>query len=217
MSCFSRRAIRAAECDAPRERRTAMFSAFYLLLGTVLFLTSFGVSGLCVFLSLLLGFIFGLFVVILNCGHEISNKDLYELDEIIRKFFFLTGQQGYLASYGRFSKKTCCEQEQPMTNSATIDAILEQMLSYVIRDFVDSWYSGLTSDHHFKESLKRSARRTIAAFSQCVQKVDFVPLLTQHIVDDIASHFRLFRRAKVSSVRLKLMLNGNGTCTTLLW
>ncbi|VDK64409.1 unnamed protein product [Onchocerca ochengi] len=125
-----------------------------------------------------------------------SNKDLNELNEITKKFRFLTGQQGYLANHGRFSKNTCSEQEQPMTNSATIDAILEQMLSYVIRDFVDSWYSGLTSDHHFKESLKRSARRTIAVFFQCVQKVDFVPLLTQHIVDDIASHFRLFRRAK---------------------
>lgn len=56
--------------------------------------------------------------------------------------------------------------------------------------------SSLTTDHHFKESLKRCARRTVAAFSQCVQKVDFVALLTQHIVDDIASHFRLFRRAK---------------------
>ncbi|MCP9261495.1 Sorting NeXin [Dirofilaria immitis] len=114
----------------------------------------------------------------------------------LRSFHFLTGQQGYLAYHGRFSENVYCEQEQPMTNSATIDSVLEQMLSYVVRDFINSWYSGLTPDHHFKESLKRSARRTIATFSQCVQKVDFVPLLTQHIVDDIASHFRLFRRAK---------------------
>ncbi|CAG9536268.1 unnamed protein product [Cercopithifilaria johnstoni] len=177
-------------------KQNAMSSVFYLLLVTVLFLTSFGISGLCIFLSLLLGFILGLFMTALNCGHEISDKDLCELNEITRKFRFLAGRQKYLANRGRFSENAYYEQEQPMTNSATIDAILEQMLSYVIRDFVDSWYSNLTPDHHFKESLKRSARRTVAAFSQCVQKVDFVPLLTQHIVDDIASHFRLFRRAK---------------------
>lgn len=27
--------------------------------------------------------------------------------------------------------------------------------------------------------------------------MDFVPLLTQHIVDDVASHLRLYRKAKV--------------------
>ncbi|KAM3719645.1 Sorting nexin-13 [Dirofilaria immitis] len=177
-------------------KQIAMSSMFYLLLGTVLFLTSFGISGLCIFLSLLLGLIFGLFITTLNYGHEILNKNLYTLNEITKSFHFLTGQQGYLAYHGRFSENVYCEQEQPMTNSATIDSVLEQMLSYVVRDFINSWYSGLTPDHHFKESLKRSARRTIATFSQCVQKVDFVPLLTQHIVDDIASHFRLFRRAK---------------------
>ncbi|VDK75333.1 unnamed protein product [Litomosoides sigmodontis] len=173
-----------------------MFSIFYLLLGAVLFLTSFGISGLCALLSLLLGLILGLFVTALNYDHEVPDKDLREMNDITMKFRFLTGHQRYLANRGRFSENTYYEQEQSMTNSAAIDAILEQMLSYVIRDFVDSWYSNLTPDHHFKESLKRSARRTVAAFSQCVQKVDFVPLLTQHIVDDIASHFRLFRRAK---------------------
>ncbi|KAL3994350.1 PXA domain family protein [Acanthocheilonema viteae] len=173
-----------------------MSSVFYLLLGTVLFLTSFGISGLCIFLSLLLGLILGLFMIIFNYGHEVLDKDLHELNEITGKFRFSIGHERYVANRGRFSENACYEQKQSMTNSAAIDAILEQMLSYVIRDFVDSWYSNLTPDHHFKESLKRSARRTIAAFSQCVQKVDFVPLLTQHIVDDIASHFRLFRRAK---------------------
>ncbi|EJD76443.1 PXA domain-containing protein [Loa loa] len=187
--------VRVASVMRKGSKQIAMSSMFYLLLGTVLFLTSFGISGLCIFLSLLLGLILGLFMATLKRGLEISDKDLCELDEITKKFRFISGRQGYLENRGRFSENAY-EQEQPMTNSVTIDAILEQMLSYVIRDFIDLWYSSLTPDHHFKESLKRSARRTVAAFSQCVQKVDFVPLLTQHIVDDIASHFRLFRRAK---------------------
>ncbi|VDN86109.1 unnamed protein product [Brugia pahangi] len=176
-------------------KQIAMSSVFYFLLGTVLFLTSFGIFGLCILLSLFLGLILGLFMSPFNCGQEVSNEYLRKLNEVSMKFCFLVGRQGFLANRGRFSRNAY-EQEQPMTNSATIDAILEQMLSYVIRDFIDSWYSSLTPDLHFKESLKRCARRTVAAFSQCVQKVDFVPLLTQHIVDDIASHFRLFRRAK---------------------
>uniref|UniRef100_A0A914C035 Sorting nexin-13 n=1 Tax=Acrobeloides nanus TaxID=290746 RepID=A0A914C035_9BILA len=82
-----------------------------------------------------------------------------------------------------------------MSNSEIIDPILEQLLTYIIRDFVESWYKNLTDDHLFQESLKRTSRRTIAGFSQCVQKVDWVPLLTRDIVDDFASHFRLYRLA----------------------
>ncbi|VDN01291.1 unnamed protein product [Thelazia callipaeda] len=173
-----------------------MSSVLYLLLTAVLFLATFGVSGVCFLFSTLFGLIIGLFITIIIYGREKSASDLNQLNKIVRKFRFLVGQREYLASCGRFSQNICYEEVQAMTNSLAIDAVLEQMLSYIIRDFIDKWYNNLTPDHLFQESLKRSARRTIAAFSQCIQKVDFVPLLTQHIVDDIASHFRLFRRAK---------------------
>uniref|UniRef100_A0A915DFP3 Sorting nexin-13 n=1 Tax=Ditylenchus dipsaci TaxID=166011 RepID=A0A915DFP3_9BILA len=72
----------------------------------------------------------------------------------------------------------------------------EDILQYIIRDFIDSWYKNVTPDILFQESLKRTARRTIAAFSHCLKKVDWLPLLTRHFVDDFASHLRLYRKAK---------------------
>lgn len=91
------------------------------------------------------------------------------------------------------------------------------MLSYVMRDFVDSWYKKMTDDELFKESLKRTARRSIGSLSQwlvfcyfyisffklicqqCVsssmRQVDWVPFFTRHVVDDFASHLRLYRMA----------------------
>ncbi|VDK50177.1 unnamed protein product, partial [Gongylonema pulchrum] len=140
--------------------------------------------------------IFRFIVAAVNWERKISKGELHGLDDCTRNFQFSSGNEGFLSNRERFSENALYEQEQSMTNCATLDAILEQILSFVIRDFVDSWYSGLTTDHLFKESLKRSARRTVAAFSQCIRKMDFVPLLTQHIIDDIASHFRLFRKAK---------------------
>uniref|UniRef100_A0A915M3B8 Sorting nexin-13 n=1 Tax=Meloidogyne javanica TaxID=6303 RepID=A0A915M3B8_MELJA len=83
-----------------------------------------------------------------------------------------------------------------MTNSEVLDPLLEQMLDNVMRDYIDSWYNTqLTSDKLFRESLKRTARRTIIALRTCLGKVDWVPLLTRHFVDDFASHLRLYRKA----------------------
>ncbi|ETN72258.1 PXA domain protein, partial [Necator americanus] len=69
------------------------------------------------------------------------------------------------------------------------------MLSYVMRDFVDSWYKKITNDELFRESLKRTARRSIGSLSQCMRQVDWVPFFTRHVVDDFASHLRLYRMA----------------------
>uniref|UniRef100_A0A1I7WCT7 PXA domain-containing protein n=1 Tax=Heterorhabditis bacteriophora TaxID=37862 RepID=A0A1I7WCT7_HETBA len=64
-----------------------------------------------------------------------------------------------------------------------------------MRDYVDSWYVQLSNDELFKESLKRTSRRSIAALSQSMRQVDWVPFLTRHVVDDFASHLRLYRMA----------------------
>ncbi|KAH7731743.1 PXA domain-containing protein [Aphelenchoides avenae] len=112
------------------------------------------------------------------------------------------------------------DEKHSMANSEVIDPVLEQILEYIMRDFVDSWYSKFTSDHLLQESLKRVSRRTIAAFSQwymlrpatvipnqqfSVKKVDWVPLMTKQFIDDFASHLRLYRmtKDKLSHQRMK--------------
>ena len=85
-----------------------------------------------------------------------------------------------------------------------------QILDNIIND-IDSWYCYMTTDKLFPASLKRTARRSIMAlrsrYSICIffennfnkfslSKVDWLPLLTRHFVDDFASHLRLYRKAK---------------------
>ncbi|VDM29684.1 unnamed protein product [Toxocara canis] len=135
---------------------------------------------------------------LLKSGNDDTERVLKDFDEIARKHRFSSGIPRFIANRERFTDKSNYEQEHSMSQSPILDPILEQILGYVIRDFVDSWYGTISPDQLFKESLKRSTRRTIAAFSQCIRKVDFVPLLTQHIVDDFASHLRLYRKAKVT-------------------
>ncbi|VDK45957.1 unnamed protein product [Anisakis simplex] len=169
---------------------------FYGLLAGALFLSSFGVSALGTVLSVILCLIIGFIALILKVGNDKSDQLIKDFDFIAKQYHFSSGIPRFIANPERFADKSAYEQEHSMAQSPILDPILEQILGYVMRDFVDCWYGTITPDQLFKESLKRSIRRTIAAFSQCIRKVDFVPLLTQHIVDDFASHLRLYRKAK---------------------
>ncbi|RCN34094.1 hypothetical protein ANCCAN_20071, partial [Ancylostoma caninum] len=117
----------------------------------------------------------------------------------------------FLKNRNRFNDKSIYEQIHSMTNSPGMDAVLEQMLSYVMRDFVDSWYKKMSDDELFKESLKRTARRSIGSLSQCMRQVDWVPFFTRHVVDDFASHLRLYRMA---SEKFKFMGKKEGVPTS---
>uniref|UniRef100_A0AAF5HZT3 GPI inositol-deacylase n=1 Tax=Strongyloides stercoralis TaxID=6248 RepID=A0AAF5HZT3_STRER len=117
--------------------------------------------------------------------------------EDVDKYKFSPGVNSFLKELkDSFERNNCYKERHSMASSPEVDAILEQILTYFVRDFIDNWYSNITSDNIFQESLKRMIRRTVAVFSFCLSKVDWQELFTRDIVDDVASHFRLFRKAK---------------------
>ncbi|EYC11408.1 hypothetical protein Y032_0050g1899 [Ancylostoma ceylanicum] len=185
-------------------------SQLYIVLGIALFLGSFGFDGLFVFLICILCLLGGFCYVIYGRGEE-KCKELTSDFDALKDFKFRPGIGMFLKNRNRFNDKSIYEQIHSMTNSPGMDAVLEQMLSYVMRDFVDSWYKKMSDDELFKESLKRTARRSIGSLSQCMRQVDWVPFFTRHVVDDFASHLRLYRMA---SEKFKFMGKKEGVPTS---
>lgn len=85
----------------------------------------------------------------------------------------------------------------------------------MLRDFVEPWYGILSMDETFKESLRCSSNQAASVFSQwcphftpsskrldfnwlacSLSNVNWEQLLTQDLVDDFASHIRLYRKAR---------------------
>ncbi|VDL80632.1 unnamed protein product [Nippostrongylus brasiliensis] len=172
----------------------ARSSQLYIVLGVSLFFGTFGFSGLFVFLICILCFICGFCYDMYSRGVE-KSKDLASDFKSLGSFKFPPGVGIFLRNRNRFNDKSIYEQIHSMTNCQSIDAVLEQILVYVMRDYVDTWYKKLTDDELFKESLRRTARRSIASLSQCMRQVDWVPFVTRHVADDFASHLRLYRMA----------------------
>uniref|UniRef100_A0A0K0DLE3 PXA domain-containing protein n=1 Tax=Angiostrongylus cantonensis TaxID=6313 RepID=A0A0K0DLE3_ANGCA len=106
-----------------------------------------------------------------------------------RDFKFRPGISVFLKNRHRFDKNSMYEQIHSMTNFPAMDSVLEQKL---------------TDDELFKESLLRTARRSVASLSH-MRQVDWVPFVTRHVADDFASHLRLYRMAseKYKSMRKK--------------
>ncbi|CAH1994332.1 unnamed protein product [Acanthoscelides obtectus] len=95
------------------------------------------------------------------------------------------------------SPKTKQKCDSRVTGSELIDSSLQEILGYIIRDYVASWYRYITKDTEFTEAAVRKTAQTFAInISNRVKEVDWIPYLTQRLVDDAATHLRLYKQAR---------------------
>lgn len=83
-----------------------------------------------------------------------------------------------------------------LTGSAAVDAPLQEMLDYILRDYVYSWYSKLASSQQFPVEVRSCLARIVSILAEKMGEVDWVNYLTTHLVDDVASHLRLYKSAR---------------------
>ncbi|KOX75581.1 Sorting nexin-13 [Melipona quadrifasciata] len=95
--------------------------------------------------------------------------------------------------------------DRRITGSRIIDESLQEILDFVIRDYVEPWYSVITDDEEFIYSVRDTAQKIAINIANRVKGVDWIPYLTTRLVDDAASHVRLYRqaRARIKQLRSK--------------
>jgi hypothetical protein len=71
-----------------------------------------------------------------------------------------------------------------------------QVLFYLFRDYIKSWYRKISEHESFPHDIRLTMQRVIIAFSERSKQVDWVPYFTTRLVDDFASHLRLYRRSQ---------------------
>ncbi|KAI6188060.1 PXA domain-containing protein [Aphelenchoides besseyi] len=91
--------------------------------------------------------------------------------------------------------RTFCNETQ-ITGSTQLDRLLEEIINILVGDFIDPWFLKLTKNREFQYSIKEVTVRTLKNLAERLRRLDWVALLTRDFVDDIGSHFRLFRISK---------------------
>ncbi|XP_026279783.1 sorting nexin-13 [Frankliniella occidentalis] len=97
--------------------------------------------------------------------------------------------------------------DRRLTGSQLIDESLQEILGYIIRDQIEPWYDRVSAHPQFPHQVRSTAQQVIVNFSNRVKDVDWIHYLTTKLVDDVASHLRLYRQARVRLKRPPVAYN----------
>ncbi|KAJ8688132.1 hypothetical protein QAD02_023927 [Eretmocerus hayati] len=100
-------------------------------------------------------------------------------------------------------KKESYTLDRRVTGSHVIDESLQEILDFVLRDYVEPWYSILTDDEEFTKSVRDTSQKIAINIANRVKDVDWIPYLTTKLVDDAASHMKLYRQARAKMKHVK--------------
>lgn len=169
----------------------------WIILIFALFVVSFGFSWTLVILIVLCAFILGFFTLLYVQEGNIDN--FYKkcagnpLTDSLSTLSAGLGAPLSLLASPKQSRK--CDTR--VTGSDLIDTSLQEILSFIIRDYFSTWYSTVSLDTEFPERTVKSSIQNFAInLSNKVKDIDWIPYLTTNLVDDAATHLRLFKQAR---------------------
>ncbi|XP_054166287.1 sorting nexin-13-like isoform X2 [Oppia nitens] len=90
------------------------------------------------------------------------------------------------------------------TGHQLIDDQLNDVLRLTFRDYINSWYAYISPNQQFTCHLYSIAQMAIKSVTQRLQSMDIVSYMTTKLVDDFASHLRLYRLSQNKLKELKV-------------
>lgn len=96
-----------------------------------------------------------------------------------------------------------------MSGSKQIDQLLHLIIDYILRDFIDSWFSIITDNKEFNEIRVRNCiEEFVTNICNRVKAAPWLTLLTTTVVEDIATHTKFYRLA-TQAVNAEIESNKN--------
>ncbi|XP_056597434.1 sorting nexin-13 isoform X2 [Triplophysa dalaica] len=162
-------------------------------LGVVLFLISFGPFAIFYLAFYVLCFICGGFVVLLLFGKTNSEKHLERCEHS-----YLPSTQTAILKVSEEMKLESkpIKIDRRLTGSNIIDEPLQQVIQFALRDYIQYWYYTLSDDETFLLEIRQTVQNALVQFSTRSKEVDWQPYFTTRLVDDFATHLRVFRKAQ---------------------
>ncbi|KAB5566771.1 PXA domain-containing protein [Coniochaeta sp. 2T2.1] len=90
------------------------------------------------------------------------------------------------------------EQAVLYPESTKVSAALNQVLSYIIRDFVNSWYLSISTNPAFSNEVDKALRHALLVIRDRLLSLDLAETLTTRLVPILTAHFRDFYDAERS-------------------
>lgn len=110
------------------------------------------------------------------------------------KGIFLGEDASILAQ--KYSSGNSPKKKKVISGNKQLDSLIHTIIDYIIRDFIDSWFSSLSSSKEFTEiSTRNSIEETAINICERIKNAPLLPLLTTKLIDDVAVHCKMYRNA----------------------
>jgi mitochondrial splicing suppressor protein 51 len=96
----------------------------------------------------------------------------------------------HLADRGRGSPAPIQDLLPPLTSRNDVDLQLYALISIILREFVQNWYSKITPDETFVAEIVQVIAHCTRALEQRLRKVDLESLLFDELPELLATHIR---------------------------
>ncbi|XP_072303417.1 sorting nexin-13 isoform X1 [Eucyclogobius newberryi] len=162
-------------------------------LGVVLFLITFGPFAIFYLAFYLLCIVGGGFAVILLYGKINSEKHL----ESCEHSYLPPTASGIVMTLEEMKLELKLPKiDRRLTGSSFIDEPLQQVIQFALRDYIQYWYYTLSEDESFLLEIRQTLQNALVQFSTRSKEVDWQPYFTTRLVDDFATHLRVFGKAQ---------------------
>ncbi|OLN85087.1 Sorting nexin-12 [Colletotrichum chlorophyti] len=81
-------------------------------------------------------------------------------------------------------------------DSRRISKAIDDVLELILRDFVNSWYSNISSNPVFSNEVDRAVREALITIRERLLELDLVDIVTTRVVPMLTAHFRDFYDAE---------------------
>ncbi|XP_031789640.1 sorting nexin-13 isoform X1 [Nasonia vitripennis] len=186
--------------------------SFYGIAGAIVILL-FAIFSFTTFLRLY-SCIIVLLLGIVTCVYRKNSSKLEDEVKAGRENLFQKTEKLRQQLLEESKKKVTFTLDRRVTGSHIIDESLQEILDFVLRDYIEPWYSVLTNDEEFTKSVRDTAQKIAINIANRVKDVDWIPYLTTRLVDDAASHMRLYRQARAKVKHVKSMQPQKGSSSS---
>eukprot|EP00795_Rhopilema_esculentum_P014548 gene14548-5617_t len=187
-----------------------MGNIMWIGIGVILSFATFGTIGILSTAAYVLTLCCGFLFVLGNHAFQRSQIELSRHDPplMLRE----DPHRGILKAF------ECLEQAQQsfkydkrLTGSSSLDAALQEVLEYFLRDYVEYWYNTISDHEAFLYHLRQVIQRGIITFASRSKDLQWVNYLTTRLVDDFANHLKIFRITKDRIAKKAEEERGQGT------
>ncbi|XP_053322437.1 sorting nexin-13 [Spea bombifrons] len=163
-------------------------------LGVVLLLIGIGPFYLFYYAFYIICFVFGGFLVVMLFGKTNSERYL----ERCEHSFLPPTSVGISRCLEEMKREAGpIKIDRRVTGASMIDEPLQQVIQFSLRDYVQYWYYTLSEDESFLLEIRQTVQKALVQFSTRSKEIDWQPYFTTRLVDDFATHLRVFRKAQL--------------------